>query len=112
MLQSFSYASSKQQLGIDTRLHDLVMKKFPSTLLVEKQRQLVKLLTTCDPNGLNAEGTTPLHLAVQVKSIASLMLKFKCANSYNQLCNNFFCMYLAIHIHKLSKHNLTMKVPL
>lgn len=59
---------------MDTRLHDLVVKKFPSQLMVEKQRQLVKLLTSCNPNEVNAEGMTPLHLAVQVWPLQLRML--------------------------------------
>ena len=53
----------------DTRLHDLVKKKFPDGLMVEKQRQIVQLLADkmCDPNGRIAEGVTPLHLAVEVR---------------------------------------------
>ena len=53
----------------DTRLHDLVKKKFPDGLMVEKQRQIVQMLADemCDPNGRIAEGVTPLHLAVEVK---------------------------------------------
>ena len=54
----------------DTRLHDLIKKKFPDSLMVEKQRQIVELLAQemCDPNGRIAEGITPLHLAVEVCS--------------------------------------------
>ena len=53
----------------DTRLHDLVKKKFPDGLMVEKQRQIVHLLADemCDPNGRIAEGVTPLHLTVEVR---------------------------------------------
>ena len=56
------------QQASDTRLHDLVKKKFPDGLMVEKQRQIVQLLADemCDPNGRIAEGVTPLHLAVEV----------------------------------------------
>ena len=56
------------QQASDTRLHDLVKKKFPVGLMVEKQRQIVQLLADemCDPNGRIAEGVTPLHLAVEV----------------------------------------------
>lgn len=52
----------------DTRLHDLVKRKFPDALMVEKQRQIVRLLVQqmCDPNGRIAGGVTPLHLAVEV----------------------------------------------
>ena len=53
----------------DTRLHDLVKKKFPDQMMVGKQRQIVQLLTDemCDPNGRIAKGITPLHLAVEVR---------------------------------------------
>ena len=53
----------------DTRLHDLVKKKFPDGLMVEKQRQIVHLLADemCDPNGRIAKGVTPLHLTVEVR---------------------------------------------
>ena len=49
----------------DTRLHDLIKRKFS---VVEKQRQIVQLLAdkTCDPNGRTTQGMTPLHLAVEV----------------------------------------------
>ena len=52
----------------DTRLHDLIKKKFVDGLMVEKQRQIVELLAEkmCDPNGRISEGMTPLHLAVEV----------------------------------------------
>ena len=59
----------RSQLVNDTRLHDLVKKKFPDGLMVGKQRQIVQLLADemCDPNGRIAEGVTPLHLAVEVR---------------------------------------------
>lgn len=58
----------RHQMVKDTRLHDLIKRKFPDGLMVEKQRQVVTLLAhhMCDPNGRITEGMTPLHLAVQV----------------------------------------------
>ena len=70
----------KNQQVNDTRLHDLIRKKFPSDLIVEKQRQIVHLLAEemCDPNGRIAEGITPLHLAVEVHKyhIACIFMDF------------------------------------
>ena len=42
--------------------------------MVEEQTRIVQLLVDemCDPNGRNAQGMTPLHLAVEVNNYLSM----------------------------------------
>jgi len=94
---------NKYQVVDDTQLHDLIKRKFPDTLMVEKQRQVVALLAQklYDPNGRIAEGITPLHLAVQVN-------KFMFELSINLSYSSDVQYYRYINYHDIIFHIVIM----